>query len=116
MSGSRAPRRGALAIPTRRAMFSTEGRHDLLKIRHIDRQHRQIVDIIDQLYPLDKEKEHKVMSDVSAKLMSYFAARAAADRILFVDEGVIIEDTTPEQLFTNPREERTKLFLSKILN
>jgi ABC-type histidine transport system ATPase subunit len=29
---------------------------------------------------------------------------------------VIIEDTTPEQLFTNPREERTKLFLSKILN
>jgi polar amino acid transport system ATP-binding protein len=43
-------------------------------------------------------------------------ARAAADRILFVDEGVIIEDTTPEELFTNPREERTKLFLSKILN
>jgi len=43
-------------------------------------------------------------------------ARAAADRILFVDEGVIIEDTTPELLFTNPREERTKLFLSKILN
>jgi polar amino acid transport system ATP-binding protein len=43
-------------------------------------------------------------------------ARAAADRILFVDEGVIIEDTTPEELFANPREERTKLFLSKILN
>jgi polar amino acid transport system ATP-binding protein len=43
-------------------------------------------------------------------------ARAAADRILFVDEGVIIEDTTPDQLFINPREERTKLFLSKILN
>ncbi len=43
-------------------------------------------------------------------------AKAAADRILFVDEGVVIEDTTPEELFTNPREERTKLFLSKILN
>ncbi|MGD0753178.1 MAG: amino acid ABC transporter ATP-binding protein [Anaerolineales bacterium] len=43
-------------------------------------------------------------------------ARAAADRILFVDEGVIIEDTTPDELFANPREERTKLFLSKILN
>ena len=43
-------------------------------------------------------------------------ARAAADRILFVDDGVIIEDTTPEELFSNPREERTKLFLSKILN
>jgi polar amino acid transport system ATP-binding protein len=42
-------------------------------------------------------------------------ARAAADRIIFVDEGSIIEDTTPEELFRNPREERTKLFLSKIL-
>jgi polar amino acid transport system ATP-binding protein len=43
-------------------------------------------------------------------------ARAAADRIIFIDEGVIIEDTTPEELFTNPREERTRVFLSKILN
>jgi polar amino acid transport system ATP-binding protein len=42
-------------------------------------------------------------------------ARAAADRILFVDEGSIIEDTTPDELFNHPREERTKLFLSKIL-
>ena len=42
-------------------------------------------------------------------------ARAAADRILFVDEGVIIEDTTPEELFTHPREERTKLFLGRDL-
>jgi ABC-type polar amino acid transport system ATPase subunit len=41
--------------------------------------------------------------------------RAAANRILFVDEGRIIEDTTPEGLFNNPREERTKAFLSKIL-
>jgi len=43
-------------------------------------------------------------------------ARAAADRILFMDEGKIIEDTTPDELFTNPREERTKAFLSKILH
>lgn len=43
-------------------------------------------------------------------------ARAAADRIIFIDEGVIIEDTTSEELFINPREERTRVFLSKILN
>jgi polar amino acid transport system ATP-binding protein len=43
-------------------------------------------------------------------------AKAAADRILFVDEGVIIEDTTPDELFTHPREERTRIFLSKILS
>ena len=43
-------------------------------------------------------------------------ARAAANRIIFMDEGMIIEETTPEDLFTHPREERTKQFLSKILH
>lgn len=43
-------------------------------------------------------------------------ARAAADEVIFMDEGLIVEQTTPEGLFTNPREERTKLFLSQILH
>jgi len=43
-------------------------------------------------------------------------ARAAADRIIFMDEGLIVEETTPELLFTAPKHERTKLFLSKILH
>ncbi len=43
-------------------------------------------------------------------------ARAAANRIVFMAEGAIVEDTTPEQLYTNPREERTKQFLGKILH
>ena len=42
-------------------------------------------------------------------------ARAAARRIIFMDEGKVIEETTPELLFTAPKHERTKLFLSKIL-
>jgi polar amino acid transport system ATP-binding protein len=42
-------------------------------------------------------------------------ARAAAQRIVFMDEGKIVEETTPELLFTAPKHERTKLFLSKIL-
>ena len=42
-------------------------------------------------------------------------ARAAADRLVFFDEGVIVEAGTPEEIFTNPQEERTKLFLSQIL-
>lgn len=42
-------------------------------------------------------------------------ARQVADRVLFVDQGKILEDTTPEQLFTNPQHERTKEFLAKIL-
>jgi polar amino acid transport system ATP-binding protein len=43
-------------------------------------------------------------------------ARNAASRIIFMDEGQIVEDTTPEDLYTNPQHERTKLFLSKILH
>jgi general L-amino acid transport system ATP-binding protein len=42
-------------------------------------------------------------------------ARAAARRMVFMDEGKIIEETTPELLVTAPKHERTKLFLSKIL-
>jgi len=42
-------------------------------------------------------------------------ARAAADEMIFMDEGKIVERTTPDLLFTKPREERTKLFLSQIL-
>ncbi len=42
-------------------------------------------------------------------------ARAAAKRIIFMDAGQVMEDTTPTDLFTAPRNERTKRFLSKIL-
>ena len=43
-------------------------------------------------------------------------AREVANRIVFMDEGVIVEEGTPEHFFTNPQHERTKLFLSKILH
>ena len=42
-------------------------------------------------------------------------AREVGDRVLFVDEGRIIEEGTPKEIFENPNQERTKLFLSKIL-
>jgi polar amino acid transport system ATP-binding protein len=42
-------------------------------------------------------------------------ARAAASRAIFMDEGQIVEQGTPEQLFSAPTQERTKLFLSKVL-
>lgn len=41
--------------------------------------------------------------------------RAAAERIVFMDQGRIIEEGSPEEFFKNPREERTQAFLSKIL-
>ena len=43
-------------------------------------------------------------------------AKAAANRVILMDSGHIIEEGTPQELFTNPKEERTKSFLSKILD
>jgi general L-amino acid transport system ATP-binding protein len=43
-------------------------------------------------------------------------ARSVADRIIFMDMGEIVEQGTPKEFFANPKSERTKLFLSQILN
>ncbi len=42
-------------------------------------------------------------------------AREVADRVIYMDEGRIIEEGTPEEIYNNPKNERTKEFLSKIL-
>ena len=43
-------------------------------------------------------------------------ARQVADRVIFMDEGQIVEVNKPDEFFDNPRNDRTKLFLSQILN
>jgi len=42
-------------------------------------------------------------------------ARKAANRVVFLSDGQIVEENTPEEFFTNPRSDRAKDFLSKIL-
>ena len=42
-------------------------------------------------------------------------AREVADRVVFMDEGMVVEIANPEDFFNNPQEERTKKFLSQIL-
>ena len=42
-------------------------------------------------------------------------ARTVAHRVIFMDEGQIIEENEPEEFFLNPQNDRTKLFLSQIL-
>jgi ABC-type polar amino acid transport system ATPase subunit len=63
-----------------------------------------------------------VMLDLAAEGMTMVCvthemgfARSAADQVLFMDDGLIVELTTPDGLFNNPQHERTKLFLSQIL-
>ncbi|MBQ9059021.1 MAG: amino acid ABC transporter ATP-binding protein [Atopobiaceae bacterium] len=42
-------------------------------------------------------------------------AKSVADRVLFIDEGIIAEEGTPDQIFSNPQNPRTKSFLDKVL-
>ncbi len=42
-------------------------------------------------------------------------AREVGDRVIFMDGGYIVEENVPDELFTNPQQERTKSFLSKVL-
>lgn len=43
-------------------------------------------------------------------------ARTVANRVFFMDQGIILEDGSPKEIFENPKEERTKEFLDKVLN
>jgi len=69
---------------------------------------REVLDVM-----LDLAKEGMTMVVVSHE-MGF--ARAAADSMILLDEGRIVEETTPELLFTAPKHERTKQFLSQILH
>jgi len=42
-------------------------------------------------------------------------AKEMGDRVLFMDQGLLVEEGTPDQVFNNPQHERTKAFLSKVL-
>jgi polar amino acid transport system ATP-binding protein len=69
---------------------------------------REVLDVM-----LDLAKEGITMVVVSHE-MGF--ARAAADRMLFLANGRVVEIATPEELFANPKEERTQRFLSQILH
>jgi polar amino acid transport system ATP-binding protein len=69
---------------------------------------KEVLDVM-----LDLAREGMTMVVVSHE-MGF--ARAAANRAIFMDEGLIVEEDKPEILFSTPKEERTKLFLSKVLH
>ena len=63
-----------------------------------------------------------VMKDLAKKGMTMVIvthemgfAKEVASRVLFMDQGIIMEQGTPDEVFNNPKSERTKLFLSKVL-
>jgi polar amino acid transport system ATP-binding protein len=68
---------------------------------------KEVLDVM-----LDLAKEGMTMVVVTHE-MGF--GRAAADRVMFMDEGQVVEVASPDELFNNPQHDRTKLFLSQIL-
>ncbi len=71
-------------------------------------------EMIGEVLDVMKELAQEITMIVVTHEMGF--ARAAANRIVFVDEGRIVEEGDPEGFFSNPRSERTRLFLSQILH
>ena len=70
----------------------------------------ELVGIVRQV--IKQLREHGITMVVVSHEMRF--ARDAADRIVFIDEGKIIEEGTPENIFGNPTQARTKAFVSEI--
>lgn len=68
---------------------------------------REVLDVMIEL-----AKEGQTMLIVTHQLEF---ARAVADRIVFIDDGLIVEEDTPEQFFNNPKTERARKFLSAFM-
>ena len=70
-----------------------------------------VQEVLDVMVELSMEKNFTVI--VVTHEMGF--ARKVADRVVFLDDGLILEEGTPEHFFTNPQNERLKLFLNKII-
>ncbi len=71
-------------------------------------------EMVNEVLDVMKSLAHEGMTMVIVTHEMGFA-REVGDRVIFMDEGRIVEDGTPEQIFTSAQEERTQAFLSKIL-
>ena len=71
-------------------------------------------EMIGEVLDVMKELAHEMTMIVVSHEMGF--ARAAANRVVFVDQGQIVEEATPDEFFAHPREDRTRRFLSQILH
>ena len=58
----------------------------------------------------------KVMQDLASTGITMVVVKKVGTRVLFIDDGQILEDGTPEQIFEHPQNPRTQNFLNKVLN
>jgi polar amino acid transport system ATP-binding protein len=70
--------------------------------------------MVGEVLDVMKQLAHEGMTMVVVTHEMGFA-REVGDRVIFMADGKIVEESTPELIFTSPQEERTRSFLSKIL-
>jgi putative glutamine transport system ATP-binding protein len=70
-----------------------------------------VQEVLDVMIELSHEKNFTMV--VVTHEMGF--AREVADRVIFLDGGVILEEGSPDHFFTNPQNDRCKAFLSKII-
>ncbi len=82
----------------------------------------QQVDAVMAAMGVTEEREQSLMKVLAQEGMTMVVvthemgfAREMGDRVVFMDEGDIVENDVPEVIFDNPKEERTKAFLDKVL-
>ena len=75
------------------------------------------------LDPESVEEVLAIIKDVASENFTMFIvthemtfAKDVSDRVIFMDNGVILEEGSPEEIFTQPKEERTKAFLNRFIN
>ena len=71
-------------------------------------------EMIGKVLDVMKKLAHEMTTIVVSHEMGF--AKAAADRVVFMDNGQIVEQGTPDEFFDHPKEERSRLFLSQILH
>lgn len=71
-------------------------------------------EMVGEVLNVMKELAHEGMTMVVVTHEMGFA-REVADRVIYIDQGFIVEENEPNELFNNPQNERTKSFLSKVL-
>ncbi len=71
-------------------------------------------EMVGEVLDVMKQLAHEGMTMVVVTHEMGFA-REVADRVLFMDEGTIVEEGTPDEIFSNPKNDRTKDFLNKVL-
>ena len=71
-------------------------------------------EMIGEVLDVMKELAHEMTMIVVSHEMGF--ARAAANRVVFIDQGQIVEQSSPDDFFSNPKEDRTRKFLSQILH